>query len=162
LVSIFSVFLSSIFLALAAAGAFTVTNCAMALPSCSVYFTVTESPALMSAAVIALPPFLMLVFGSTANVHSASLPLSLPATTTLSAAADLTVPLAVLVVGFLSAFFSAFMSDFSIFLSSAFLSWATAKPAAPSANTAATDSAISFFTALDLQVMWGLDPRFDD
>src|SRR5262249_15395454 len=70
--SIFSVF--SIFSAFLAGADFTVTDCAVIFPASSVYRTCTESPALMSAAVIALPPFLIVVLESTPNVHSSSFP----------------------------------------------------------------------------------------
>jgi hypothetical protein len=91
------------------------TDCAVALPPSSVNFTETESPGLMSAAVIALPLFLIEVLASTPNVHSSSLPFDLPATTRLSAEADFTVPLADLAAIFFrpfSIFASDFISDF--------------------------------------------------
>src|SRR5712692_406461 len=71
---------------------------AVALPAWSMYRTWTWSPGFRSAAVIAFCDFLMAVFESTANVHSASFisfepwAFSLPATTRLSADADLTIP----------------------------------------------------------------------
>src|SRR3989475_9823673 len=74
---------------------------AVALPAWSMYRTWTWSPGFRSAAVIAFWDFLMAVFESTANVHSASFisfepwAFSLPATPRLSADADLTIPLAV-------------------------------------------------------------------
>src|SRR5712692_11623280 len=117
----------SIFSAFLAGAAFTITDDAIILPASSVYLTWTESPALTSAAVIALPPFLIVVLESTPNVHSSSLPFILPATPRLSADAGFTVPLADLAAGFFSAFFSILASDFiSDFFSSAFFSWATA------------------------------------
>src|SRR2546425_13260079 len=74
------------------------------------YRTWTWSPGFRSAAVMAFPDFLMAVFESTANVHSASFisfvpwTFSFPATTRLSADADFTTPWAFLVF-FISADF---------------------------------------------------------
>src|SRR2546429_9581153 len=50
----------------------TATRSATALPSWSIYLTLTQSPDWMSAAVIALPDFLIIVLSSRANVHSPS------------------------------------------------------------------------------------------
>src|SRR5437667_10926691 len=67
------------------------------------YRTWTWSPGFRSAAVMAFPDFLMAVFESTANVHSASFisfvpwTFSFPATTRPSADADFTTPWAFLV-----------------------------------------------------------------
>ncbi len=88
----------------------------------------------------------MAVFGPTANVHSTSFFFSLPATTTLSAEADFTVPLAFLTgIFFISAGLSAFFS--SAFGAAAGV-WATATPTDPAANAIATSKAKSFFTAV--------------
>src|SRR5262249_48383001 len=95
----------------------------------------------------------MAVLESTANVHSASFPFSLPATTRLSGEADLIVPIA---------FFAFFTSDFG-FASAGFWAGAgvvagvgvagagvvvcaTASPASPIPNTTAMSSATDLFT----------------
>ena len=86
------------------------------------------------------------VFGSTANVHSTSLFLALPATTMLSADAVFTVPLA-----FLSGVFFIFIAAGLSAILSAGAGvgvCATATPAKPAANMSATTRASSFFTTV--------------
>src|SRR5262249_58688967 len=89
--------------------------------------------------------FLIAVLESTANVHSASFPFSLPATTRLSGDADLIVPIA---------FFAFFTSDFGFAgagvvagagVAGAGVVCATAIPARPIPNTTAMSSATDLF-----------------
>src|ERR1041384_586664 len=95
---------------------------------------------------MSLPPLRVFVLGSTENVHSASLPLVLPATTMLSAAALFTVPLALCVAGFFSAGIAAGFSVFFSSLGAAVVLCARTDPDRPATKATPMSSAMSFFT----------------
>src|SRR5215510_3235162 len=93
---------------------------------------------------MSLPPLRICVLRPTAKVHSASLPLALPVTTSASAEDDLTVPLASRAAGF---FISA--AGFSAALGAVGVVWpcARALPVIPAPKATAISIATSLFTA---------------
>src|SRR6185312_542884 len=101
-----------------------------------------------SAAEMSLPAFRIFVaFGSTANVHSASLPpLALPDTTRVSAAAVFTVPLALCAAGFLASigFLSSALG--AVAGGGVVVLWASTLPAVPATNATPSITAMSLFT----------------